>query len=266
MVKYLSLIMGPAKICKVEEFSESYKYFDLYIIGTPVCEEKPDVKILKFAEDNKEWLNEKKVALFCDCEDENVKEEYLHDLKQILNDKVVYSKDICGEKEIIKFALILKKISNRFKKKVAQDTVIKLLEGFLTSHSTCTLCTASGENVRGTAIEYIYKKGNMYMLTEGGEKFANILLNPNVSICIYSSYRNMSELNGIQVNGYASLVDMNSREYNEVIGRHGIKSEQLKIFPAYLNLLKVKLNRAEYYSNKFTDMGYELKQEYIFSA
>lgn len=264
MVKYLSLIMGPAKVCRVEEFSDTYKHFDLYIIGSPVYEEKLDSRILRFTENNVGWLKEKKIALFCDCVDGNVQDHYLKPLQQILRDKVVYSKSIYGEKEVIKFALLLKEISCKFKKKVPEETVIKLLEGFLHSHTTCTLCTANDGNVRGTAIEYFYKEGHIYMLTEGGEKFANILLNPNVSICIYSSYRNMSKLNGIQVNGYASLVDMNCKEYNEVMGRRGIKSEQLKVFPAYLNLLKVKLNKAEYYSHKFTDMGYELKQEYIF--
>jgi len=264
MVKYLSLIMGPAKVCRVEEFSETYKYFDLYIIGSPIYENKLDGKILKFTEDNIGWLKEKKVALFCDCLEKDAEGKYLKPLNQILKDKVIYSKAISDEKEIIKFALLLKEISIRFKKKVPEETVKGLLETFLHSHNTCTLCTANEGNVRGTAIEYFYKKGHVYMLTEGGEKFANILLNPNVSICIYSYHKNMSKLNGIQANGYASLVDMNSKEYSEIVGRRGIRSEQLNVFPAYLNLLKVKLNKAEYYSYKFSDMGYEARQDYIF--
>jgi flavodoxin len=292
MVKYLSLIMGPAKVCKVEEFTDAYRNFDLYVIGSPIYETKLDAKILKFVENNIDWLKEKNIVLFCNCIIGSDGEFYLQPLKELFGEKVIFSRAIRGElisgslnkiehevkesqfdllssfsmEELVNFSLNLKEAISKLKRKAPEDTIKKFLEVFLHSHSTCTLCTGIDGKVRGTPVEYFYKDGYIYMLTEGGEKFANILLNPNVSICIYSSFTNIDKLNVLQINGVASLVDMNSREYNEIMRRRGIKSERLMVFPAYLNLLKIKLGKAEYLYHKFNEMGYDGRQVYIFKG
>ncbi len=296
IVGYLSLIMGSSKVCRVDEFTDSYKHFDLFIIGSSVYEEIENNKIMKFIIENNYWLKEKNIALFCDCCDKGLGEMYLHSLEDLLGEKTVCSKVIAGEilpkglksikdtdcflskvnskniefskfniEEVINFALNLNEVRNKLKRKVPEETVKALLESFLTTNNTCTLCTGKEGKVRGTTIEYFYSQGYIYMLTEGGEKFANILLNPNVSICIYSSLKGMNRANGVQISGIASLVYMNCKEYNEILRKRGLKSEQLMVFPAYLNLLKVKLNKAEYLSYKFVEMGYEGKQNYIFA-
>ncbi len=45
------------------------------------------------------------------------------------------------------------------------------------------------------------KDGFIYFISEGGEKFANILMNPNVSMAIYENYDRMDNLAGMQLWG-----------------------------------------------------------------
>ena len=68
----------------------------------------------------------------------------------------------------------------------------------------------------------------MYFITEGGEKFANILLNNMVSISVYENYESMMKLAGMQITGRASIVDCNSQEYMDILGIKGINSEHIK--------------------------------------
>ena len=148
--------------------------------------------------------------------------------------------------------------------KAPEEIVRDLLETFLYKNNICTLCTGKEGSVRGTPMEYFYDEGYIYMLTEGGEKYANILLNPNVSICIYNHHGGMDMIQGAQISGIASIIQVNCKEYNEILRSRGLKPDKLLAFPSYLNMLKIKLNKAEYLCYKFIEMGYDRKQNYIF--
>ena len=59
------------------------------------------------------------------------------------------------------------------------------IEKFIKSHNTCALATGYDDKIRCTPIEYLYLTGMFYIISEGGEKFANIMLNKNVSLSIF---------------------------------------------------------------------------------
>lgn len=67
----------------------------------------------------------------------------------------------------------------------------------LKNHNTCALASAHDGSVRATPVEYVYMDKCMYIISEGGEKFLNILFNLNVSVAIYDAYKNMNELAGM---------------------------------------------------------------------
>ena len=69
--KIIALINGPAMYCSVDEFKPEYKEFENIVIGSPLHQEKLDPKIIKFVKNNREWLKEKPVSLFCTCLNKN---------------------------------------------------------------------------------------------------------------------------------------------------------------------------------------------------
>lgn len=292
VAKKLALILGPAKYCRVNEFKEEYKEFDLFIIGSPVYEESVDEKIIKFALNNTDWLQNKKVVLFCTCLSKVRSTVYLSGLKKILKRSVlletafggkfdiekldssdhdsivsfmktlhipVKSMDITNNAEVIDYALKIKSLKDSFINSVPEAELKTEVESFLYSHNSCVLCTGFNENVRSTPIEYMYKDGYIYFLTEGGEKFANILQNKNVSISIFESYKSMADLAGMQIQGKAEIV-IQDDEYNQILSYKGINYETLKKYPINMNILKVRALKAEFLYSKFKSMGYEARQ------
>lgn len=267
IVKYTSLIMGQAKLCSVSEFTDMYINYDLFIIGTSLCEENNSNDIFYFIIKNIDWIREKKIVFFCYSNLKEKGEIYLEFIRNFLEEKLIYSKIFFGKlfiNEIVDFALNLSEIRGFLKNKAPEQVIKKMLEEFLYKNSACTLCTSKEGKVRGTPIEYFYNEGYIYMLTDGGEKYANILLNPNVSVCIYNDFKDMNRIQSVQLSGTASIVHMNSKEYSKILCSRGLKSDRLIFFPASLNLLKIRPNKAEYICYKFVEMGYEKKQNYIF--
>ncbi len=76
----------------------------------------------------------------------------------------------------------------------------------LAARTTCALCTGHGDEVRATPIEYLLVEDRLYLLSEGGEKFAHLLANPRVSVAVYDPFVSMSSLFGLQLTGRAALV------------------------------------------------------------
>ena len=101
----------------------------------------------------------------------------------------------------------------------------------------------------------------MYFLTEGGEKFASLLLNKNVSISIYEEFNGMDNLRGMQITGHAVLIE-DKEEYNSLLDFKGLKSEFIKSMPIKMNMIKIIPNKIEFLNSQFKKNGYSAKQIY----
>ena len=289
--KYLSLILGPATYCKTTEFKDEYKIFDLIIIGSPVYNGKFLPKITEFINKNLSWLKEKNITLFStslsiEDGDKNLiaTEKLIGNVisKKALGGKLelnklnkkdsdalkIYSEQMGIElsdmdnfklEDMVNYALTLKMIKEDLIRKYSSDELEDMMIEFLSDHNTCTLSTSFKERVRSTPIEYNYYNGYIYLLSEGGEKFANILLNNNVSIAVYEDYTSMNNLAGMQITGTASIIE-NQEEYNEIIENKGLNPEFIERMPVNMNILKIKLEKIEFLYSKFKKMGYEPKQ------
>ncbi|WDC84401.1 pyridoxamine 5'-phosphate oxidase family protein [Caloramator sp. mosi_1] len=160
--------------------------------------------------ENVSTLREKPKAFIIDGEN-----ELISPLKQLLKiDKEIFieAKNI---ETICKIARELKELRDKLViKRMPIEKLKFLIEEYLNSNTTCTLTTC-GIGVRATPIEYTYKDGYLYFLTEGGEKFSNIYLNNRVSIAIYDKYQGMNKLFGMQIEGEASFVEFSSSEYKK---------------------------------------------------
>lgn len=293
VAKTISLITGPARYCSVENFKEEYFDFEFVVLGAPVYEEKLDQPMVEFVKKNSEWLNKKSVAAYCTCLDTNGGLRELNNLSRefqvdfltlkalggrlILEDldsddqvsieeflelvKLPHENmDFYNTDEVIKFSMKLKGLKEKLLKKLEHEELVDSVEEFINSHNTCTLATCHAGMVRSTPIEYNYLNNHLYLLSEGGEKFSNLLLNSNVSVSIYDSFKGMNSLAGMQITGKASILSERSDEYEEVIKMKGLNLEALNRLPVSLNLIKIEITRIEFLYSKFKEMGADTKQ------
>ena len=73
-------------------------------------------------------------------------------------------------------------------------------------------------------IEYLVIDDRLYLLSEGGEKFAHLLANPRVSVAVYDPFVSMTSLFGLQLTGRAALVPAWSVEYRTGPCRKGARA------------------------------------------
>ncbi|UTB32453.1 MAG: pyridoxamine 5'-phosphate oxidase family protein [Methanobacterium sp. ERen5] len=293
IAKIISLIAGPARYCTVDNFKEEYRDFDFVVLGAPIYEEKLEQTMVEFVKQNSAWLNNKAVAVYCTCLDTNGGLRELNNLafenqinflnlkalggrlildKLDSDDKVAIKDflelvklpnediDFYNKAEVIKFALKLKELKEELLEKLDDEKLLVMVEEFISSHNTCCLATCHDGTVRSTPIEYNYRNKNLYLLSEGGEKFSNLLLNNNVSVSIYDSFEGMNSLAGMQITGKAIIIPETCDEYGEVIEMKGLNLESLKKLPVNINLIKIQVGRVEFLYSKFKEMNVDTKQ------
>ncbi|WP_035289489.1 pyridoxamine 5'-phosphate oxidase family protein [Clostridium sp. KNHs214] len=267
IVKKMALVLGPARYCTTEGFKEDYKNYDLFVIAAPVSGEKLNDKILKFVMENATWLINKEIGLICTDTEKDPGIKALKKLQSILGSAVVHCKTIKCDKcigEIVQFSLELKRIRESFLKTMPKEDLKKSIDDFINSHKICDLATGYNNWIRSTPMEYIYKDGGIYILSEGGKKFANIILNNRVSISIYGKPNNEDSWEGMQIRGKAEILELGTEEYSEILKLKGIDEAKLNLMPGILNCIKINFDKIEYLSSKFKSLGYSTKQIYYY--
>ena len=114
--------------------------------------------------------------------------------------------------------------------------------------------------MRSTPIEYNYLNGYIYLLSEGGVKFANLVLNKNVSIAVYEDYTGMNNLKGMQISGHATMIDDEDEEYDRVLKLKGLNLDVIKSMPTMLNMIKITVEKVEFLNSEFRGEGADAKQ------
>lgn len=293
IAKTMSLVLGPSKYCEIDEFNDDIGDYDLIVIGSPVYKESLSLKILNFIEGNLSTLIKKQIAVFCTCLAGKNGSSYLKSYFNSLGDSIIWSESFGGRlilnelteedyasmnafskmsgyplnnvdtlnlENIIESVLEIKYLRDKHSN-VDREVLTEFIEKFLHEHNTCTLSTSYKTRLRGTPIEYSYKDGYFYFVSEGGEKFANILLNKSVALSIYNSFEGMDKLESIQISGEAELIPIGSKDYKEIMKGKGIKYNKL---PFNLNMFKVKAVEAEILWSGFSIKGYDVKQYFKF--
>ena len=99
---------------------------------------------------------------------------------------------------------------------------------YLNNHNVLHLATGRANEVRSTPLEYCNNGLTVYISSEGGGKFANLKVNPNVSYSISDPYEPENDFFGavgLQVWGIASTFKKNDHpeKYEEIrrYRRHG---------------------------------------------
>ncbi|WP_242874810.1 MULTISPECIES: pyridoxamine 5'-phosphate oxidase family protein [Clostridium] len=218
----------------------------------------------KFITVNNEWIKSKKIILIY-FNHENVRSRAIKvfgKFSNVIKRELIINEDI--REEYLNTAMEIKDLVDSDYKKCPDEILINQIEDFLNSHTTCTLCSCSGNRPIGTPIEYMYKEGYMYFITEGGRKFFNILRNNKVVVSVYEDYKGFDKLNGYQFLGEASIIKDDSEEYRSVLSMKKLNAQMVASMNVMLHVLKVKLQRADIISSDIKKNGYDAKQKYFF--
>lgn len=297
IAKNLAMILGPAKALRIDDKIIDFSKFNVVVICAPIYMEHVNDNVIEYVNKNKENLQKKKVMLLLTCLNGEKLEEYCKSLKEILGESIVWQgtpggrikidklessdsdllKLFCNEfgiifkdynifnmEKFVNLSLEIKGIKDQNNKVIEDHKLKRYIDEFIKKHNTCSLSTSHKFRVRATPIEYVYFNDYIYILTEGGEKFANILLNRNVSISIFDNYNGMNKLGGMQITGIAEIIRIGCEEYKNILKEKKIDYEKIKNLPVALNLIKVSPKKIEFLWAEFGKLGYDTKQIYLY--
>ena len=290
--RIVALVLGPSRRCRTSQFGEECHDFDFIVIGTPIYSGRIHPAMEVFIKREREWLREKKIALFCTCLNGQEGLRTLREVEDDLGGDVIelgvlggklelerlkesdyqafsdftsrmglppLGMDLFSQEEVINWALHIKDLRDDIPDSMPILELKKTVEEFINSHNTCTLSSGSEDRVRATPVEYTYYQGQIYIFSEGGEKFANILLNEHVSIAIYDAYTDMEHLAGMQITGIAEIV-ADFEEYQRAIELKGLDMDSIQQLKVDLKLIRVQIEKVEFINSKFKDKGYQIRQ------
>lgn len=295
--RMMGLILGPAQVVRVDAFTEKHRDFDFVVLVAPIYAGKLYLEMETFIEENESWLTEKPLVLVCVALDEKDGLRALDEWKQRLGEAVqrcawlggrldlssvdqddrtsleafarmtgyqLQNKDEFDSEKIIALALQIKEIRDHGQIDMLEAEIRQAAEEFLQAHNTCTLCTSRPGHVRGTPIEYFYKDACLYMFSEGGEKFANLLLNPKVSVSVYDPYEGFDKLGGLQITGEAELIKDDHPDYEPILVSKGFSVEKFDRLPVRMNVIRIRIEKAEFLWSGFSKWGYAVRQSCTF--
>lgn len=288
----ISLILGPSRRIPVSQFSLCHRDYDFIVMGTPIYNGKIHPKLQTFLDKEGEWLNGKNIALFCTCLNGSVGLRVLREVEDTLEGNVLelgvlggrlemdrlnerdyealkdyisreglpsQGMDLFNSKEVVDLALRLMDIRDKLLVEVPSSQLRSEVEEFLKEHNTCTLATSAQGRVRATPLEYQYSPGHIYILSEGGRKFANLLSNPQVSLAVYEDYTGMGNLRGMQITGQAIIVE-DLVEYESALKMKGLTLDYIRSLPVDLKLIRVDMEKVEFLNSQFENEGYSSRQ------
>ncbi|MGB9666028.1 MAG: pyridoxamine 5'-phosphate oxidase family protein [Candidatus Cryosericum sp.] len=297
IAKALARILGPARAWPIEGFEPDRHPCQFVVIGAPIYDDEPDAGVLRFVQDQQEWLTRRTVALFTSSLAPDSDGRYRAPLARLLGPALASSASLGGRLSmasltaadraamksfarttnsvladadtvdwhaVTTWGLQLKDIRDTLGLRLDEAPLRAEIDSFLHSHNTCALATAGDEGARATPIEYVYANDCLYFLSEGGTKFANLLLNPRVSVCIFEPYHTMADVAGLQLTGTAQLIDAQDAAGDSVLQAQHLSREKLTQLPFDLSIIEVRLERAELLLSVLSKRGVDARQVYRF--
>lgn len=130
---------------------------------------------------------------------------------------------------------------------ISDKELERLISGFLKAQGMCVLATCSGNVPRASAVEYFPSGTILYILTEGGQKLANISANPVVSVAIHTQFTGWDSIKGVQITGTAEIGKAGSKTFDEGVEAYKTRRRLKGIsIPEFMSILKVTPKKIEY--------------------
>ena len=140
------------------------------------------------------------------------------------------------------------------------------VEDFLSAHNTCALATNYRGLVSCRPIEYHYAAGHIYLVSEGGQKFAGLLGDKQAAISIFEPYQGFDRLAGMQLAGLAAVPMPGSGEYDACLLACGLQPARLADLPVTMHAIDIRLIQAAYLWSGFAKLGVDVRQDYTWDT
>ena len=145
-----------------------------------------------------------------------------------------------------------------------KEELVAQIDEFLARHKVCALACAGAGIVRNTPVEYLYAKGAFWIFSEGGLKFKALRENSDVCLAVFDSGSSFGSLAGLQVTGYAEVLEPFGSEYSRACELKDIPVERLEKLPFTMNIIKVTPVRYDYLCSALKERGYSSRQHIDF--
>lgn len=123
--------------------------------------------------------------------------------------------------------------------------VLARVDEHLRDNNVCVLATGPSAGFRAIPIEYDWDGSTLAFLSEGGEKFARMALQPEVSLALADRYTGFATLRGTQVTGHARLLEPSSTRVTAMLARKGL-TERIAALPFRMHAFQVEPTRIEH--------------------
>lgn len=148
--------------------------------------------------------------------------------------------------------------------KMDRAELLEEAEKFINAHNTCALAAGSGDFVRCTPLEYSWRGGKFWVMSEGGEKFRALEKNKNVCLAIYDPYGGFGELGGMQISGTAAIAEPWGEDYKEFLKSKKIPEQALRGLDHTMYLIMITPRRMDFLNSDFKKRGFASRQHIDF--
>ncbi len=145
-------------------------------------------------------------------------------------------------------------------KQMEQNNLAPIIYQFITSHDVCVIATGYKEFVRATSVEYIFKNNKFYIISESGEKYANLSCNKNIALTIFDSIQIGGRTKSIQVQGLAKIYDIFDDEIHFISNLRGLDKNIISSLNFELYVIEIEPISIELYDPSLKEAGYSTRQ------
>ncbi|MBM4311610.1 MAG: pyridoxamine 5'-phosphate oxidase family protein [Deltaproteobacteria bacterium] len=152
------------------------------------------------------------------------------------------------------------KQKNIERKRPSKKELEKEIIEYLGKKHPCSLATCGKDGIpRISVVDYMNDGLTIYILSEGGQKFQNILENNHVAIGIGTSARTSLSVRGVNIQGIAEIFDDTTKEFAHALELfkpiiasmvEDTGGKPLKIPKGAIHLIRVKPTKMVYRHNK----------------
>lgn len=146
------------------------------------------------------------------------------------------------------------------KMKMEQTTLASIILQFILEHEVCILATGYNQYIRATAVEYIFKNRKFYIISECGEKYANLAINKNVALTIFDYLTQAGRTKSIQVFGKANIYNSNDEKAEQILNLRGLTRETIKDLNFEIYVIEIDPKSIELYDPSLKDLGFSNRQ------
>lgn len=146
------------------------------------------------------------------------------------------------------------------KKEMSQSELSSIILQFILNHDVCVLSTGYKENIRATVLEYIFKNFKFYIISEAGEKYANLACNRKVALTIFDSISQTGRTKSIQVEGISNIYCCNDEKIRYILQARGLNEEIIKSLNFEIFIIEIEPLSIELYDPSFKEIGYSNRQ------